>query len=77
MIAPLTDKGLGMQASFVAKDFALKTVPDRAILNITAQGFAGLSPKARGWATRRPWCPGAVIGRCDHWDAVAVVPAVQ
>lgn len=39
MIAPLTDRGQGTQASFVAKDFTLATVPATAMLHVTAQGL--------------------------------------
>ncbi len=39
MIAPLADKGVGTQASFVAKDFTLAAVPATAVLHITAQGL--------------------------------------
>ena len=69
MIAPLADKVQGMQASFVAKDFALKTVLDRAILYITAQGFTGLSSKACGWATRGLWC---MCSRRKSWGGTGL-----
>ena len=39
MIAPLADRGVGTQASFVAKDFVLESVPGSAMLHITAQGL--------------------------------------
>lgn len=39
MIAPLSDKGQGTQASFVAKDFVLDAVPASAVLHVTAQGL--------------------------------------
>ena len=39
MIAPLTDKWQGTQASFVAKDFVLEGVPAQAMLHVTAQGL--------------------------------------
>lgn len=39
MIAPLCDQGQGTRAAFVAKDFALDTVPSGAVLHVTAQGL--------------------------------------
>ncbi|MEK1932093.1 MAG: family 78 glycoside hydrolase catalytic domain [Pararhizobium sp.] len=39
MIAPLSDAGQGTPASFVARSFALSSVPEKVVLNISAQGL--------------------------------------
>lgn len=39
MIAPLSDAGQGTPASFVARSFALSTVPEKVVLHISAQGL--------------------------------------